>query len=102
MWNQYESAGERIARTTNTVEGWHRGIQSLLMCSHPTLWLLIEGLDKDCRKQKAACLQGIPGVHDGSVKKYRNLLQKVKRTVHEYGRTEVLTYLREIAHLSHA
>lgn len=100
-WNQYESAGDGIARTTNIVEGWHHGIQSLFMCSHPTLWLLMEGLDKDCQKQKAAFLQGTTGVQEGGVKKYRNLVQKVKRAVDGYGRTDVLTYLRAIAHLSH-
>ena len=41
LWNQFESAGDGIARTTNMVEGWHHGMQSLFMCSHPTLWLLL-------------------------------------------------------------
>jgi len=37
-WNQFEAAGEGIARTTNIVEGWHNALQALFMCSHPTLW----------------------------------------------------------------
>ena len=101
MWNQYESAGDGIARTTNIVEGWHHGIQSLFMCSHPTLWLLMEGLEKDCQKQKATFLQGATGVEERGVKKYRQLVEKVKRAVEGYGRMEVLIYLRAIAHLSH-
>ena len=28
MWNQYDAAGEGLARTTNSVEGWHYGLQA--------------------------------------------------------------------------
>ena len=34
-------------------------------------------------------------------KKYRNLNDRVQRTVNAYGQSEVLLYLRAIAHLSH-
>jgi len=70
LWNQYAAAGDGIARTTNIVEGWHYGMQSLFMCNHPNLWLLLEGLQKDCQKQKAAFLQGVTGVQEVSVKRY--------------------------------
>ena len=68
LWNQYESAGDGISGITNIVEGWHHGIQSLFMCDHPTLWLLIEGLQKDSRKQQAAFLQGLAGMEEVGVK----------------------------------
>ena len=28
MWNQYDAAGEGVARTTNSVEGWRFGLQA--------------------------------------------------------------------------
>ena len=37
------------ARTTNAVEAWHRGVQSLLGEIHPTIWKLINGLIR-CQK----------------------------------------------------
>jgi hypothetical protein len=101
MWNQYESAGDGIARTTNIVEGWHHGIQSLFMCTHPSLWLMIEGLEKDSQKQKAAFMQATTGAQEIGVKKYRDLVERVRRAVGGYGETNVLLYLRAIAHLSH-
>jgi hypothetical protein len=101
IWNQYDGAGDGIARTTNIVEGWHHGIQSLFMCSHPSMWLLVEGLEKDCQKQKAAFMQGATGMQEIGVKKYRDLVGRVRRTVAGYGRTNVVMYLRAIAHLSH-
>ena len=28
IWNQYDATGEGVARTTNSVEGWHYGLQA--------------------------------------------------------------------------
>jgi len=36
-WNHFETASEGIARTTNSIEVWHYGIQALFQCLHPTL-----------------------------------------------------------------
>jgi len=41
-----------ITRTTNSVEGWHYGIQSLFLCHHPTVWTFMTGLKKDMQMQK--------------------------------------------------
>ncbi|KII63308.1 hypothetical protein RF11_04991 [Thelohanellus kitauei] len=88
-WNKFESATEGIARTTNAVEGWHCGLQSLFMCSHPTMWTLFEGLKKDSCKQKTIYLQTTSGVEHHSSKKYRELQAKVLRAVTNYGRTNL-------------
>ena len=66
-----------------------------------SMWLLVEGLEKDCQKQKAAFLQGVTGIQEIGVKNYRNLVGRVRRAVAGYGSTDVLMYLRAIAHLSH-
>jgi hypothetical protein len=101
-WNQLAAAGDGIALTTNIVEGWHHGIQSLFMCSHPSMWNFFEGLNKDCRKQVASFLQATTGVQHVGSKRYRDLIARVARAVNGYGETDVLTYLRAIAHLSHS
>ena len=101
-WNQTESAAHGIARTNNICEGWHHALQSLLQCNHPTMWTFIVGLQNDCSKQKASFLQGVTGVEQTGQKKYRDLRERVKRAVGTYGQTEVLIYLRAIAHLSYA
>lgn len=101
MWNKFDASIEGIARTTNAVEGWHCGLQSLFMCSHPTMWTFLEGMKKESCKQKAVYLQTTSGVEHHASKKYRDLQAKVHRAVANYGRTNVLTYLRCLAHLSH-
>ena len=49
--NHFDSASEGIAKTTNSVEGWHYGLQALFQCHHPTLWTFIKGLEKDMQMQ---------------------------------------------------
>jgi FLYWCH zinc finger domain/MULE transposase domain len=101
LWNKFEAAGEGIARTTNIVEGWHCGLQSLLMCAHPTMWVFLDGVEKDCAKNKATMLQAAAGATQVSKKPYRELRARVANAVAGYGQSNTLTYLRAIAHLSH-
>jgi len=46
-------------------------------------------------------MQGVAGMEHTRKKKYRNLNDRVQMTVSAYGQSEVLLYLRAIAHLSH-
>jgi hypothetical protein len=101
-WNQYESALDGIARTTNSVEGWHYSLQSLFLCQHPTMWTFLQGLERDSSLNKAAYLQTTTGVAHPVKKRYRDLKDKATRAVMAYGESDILTYLRAIAHLSHA
>ena len=100
-WNQHQAAGDGIARTTNAVEGWHYGLQTLFQCHHPTLWKFLDGISKDMQNQKATFLQGLTGVQQIQRKKYRELKERVARAVGLYLATDVLQYLRAMAHLSH-
>ena len=99
-WNQMQAIGDGVARTNNICEGWHHSLQSLLQCSHPTMWRFLDGLHMDCTKQMTTFLQGVAGANHPAEKRYRILHEKVQRAVQTYGQTDVLTYLRAIAHLS--
>src|SRR5437870_2158201 len=101
-WNQLDAAAEGIARTNNISEGWHHGLQSLFQCHHPTMWRFLDGLQGDCVKQKASFLQGVTGVQQPGEKKYRSLRKRTQRAIATYGQTDILQFLRAIAHLSYA
>lgn len=101
-WNQRENAADGMARTNNSVEGWHYGLQALFQCTHPTLWKFLSGLMNDCALQKTYFLQGVSGVEQPAVRRYRVLSERVTRTIATYGQTDVLTYLRGLAFLSHS
>ena len=64
--------------------------------------VFLDGLKQDMNKQKALLLQGAAGATHPHRKRYRDLTARVSRAVAGYGRTEVLTFLRAIAHLSHS
>jgi len=102
VWNQHTAAAQGIARTTNTCEGWHHGVQSLFQCSHPTMWKFLEGIRQDSAVQVASFLQASAGSYRATERRYRILKEKVQRAVATYGLTDTLTYLRSLAHLSYA
>ena len=45
--NHFNSALIEDPRTTNSAEGSHNALRSLLTCSHPTVWKLFDSLRKD-------------------------------------------------------
>ena len=62
LWNQFEAAGEGVARKTNSVEGWHYGLQASFTGSQPNVWLLLRNLEKDSKMQKFKYLQETTGI----------------------------------------
>ena len=68
-WNQHAAESDGIARSTNSVEGWHHGLQSLFQCHHPTVWTFMSGIQRDIQRQKALFLQATTGVSHPSAKK---------------------------------
>ncbi|CAB4069084.1 unnamed protein product [Lepeophtheirus salmonis] len=43
-WNQYDACHAGIPRSSNVLEGWHHGFQSLFNCAEPTIWKLMDGI----------------------------------------------------------
>ena len=100
-WNHLDSASEGIARTTNSVEGWHYGLQALFQCHHPTLWIFIKGLEKDMQMQNATILQGVSGLQPFVPNRYQLVKLRVANAIARYWHSEILVNLRGIAYLSH-
>ena len=47
LWNCHDVTLRGESRTNNLCESWNRSFQSLVGCSHPTIWRLIDSLRKD-------------------------------------------------------
>lgn len=101
-WNKRDSAVEGISRTTNICEGWHNSLQSLLLCSHPSMWTFFDGIKKETAMQTASFLQAAAGSQRAPKKRYTDLKERVIRAMENYGRCDRLTFLRAMAHLSWA
>ena len=61
MWNQLDAAGGRLAQTTNSVEGWHYGLQAYFGGSTLNVWLLLRNMEKDSKVQKFEYVQETAG-----------------------------------------
>lgn len=101
-WNKRDHALDGIARTTNVSEGWHNALQAIFLSNHPSMWYFFDGLLKDMGLQTASFLQGVSGSQRPAKKAYIKLRERVQRAVDSYGRSDRVTFLRAITHLSHS
>jgi len=46
-WNQHTAGSNGIACSSNNVEGWHHGLQSLFQCHQTTVWTFISGIHRN-------------------------------------------------------
>jgi len=82
LWNMYDRVVTDRARTTNAVEAWHRGIQSLLSEIHPTVWKFINRLRR-YQKLKDAEIEGLIAGRNATQKRpaYECLNKRIKNIV---------------------
>ncbi|CAF3806026.1 unnamed protein product [Rotaria socialis] len=47
LWNMHQRTTDRLMRTNNSAEAWHRCLSSIMQCQHPTLWSFINNLKNE-------------------------------------------------------
>ena len=97
LWNQFEAAGEGVARTTNSVEGWHYGLQAYFTGSQPNVWLLLRNLEKDSKMQNFKYLQETTGVVCSKRPRYEKIKKQMQVIQSGYNFENVLPHLRAVA-----
>ncbi|XP_053148756.1 uncharacterized protein LOC128343547 isoform X2 [Hemicordylus capensis] len=100
IWNHHDAALEQSPKTTNCCEGFHKALNSLCHCSHPSVWSLFDGLQRDlaCHKLTLATVQA--GRLAVKKRKYEALHDMVTTSVQQYEQVEdKLNYLRTLANL---
>ena len=95
--NQFEAAGEGVARTTNSVEGWHYGLQAYFTGSQPNVWLLLRNLEKDSKMQKFEYLQETTGIVCSKRPRYEKIKKQMQVIQSGYTFENVLPHLRAVA-----
>ena len=101
LWNHYQNAVCGLARTTNAVEGWHLGVTALFQGSHPSIHTFLEKIQLDSYNQKFNILKASSGIINLSRKKYRDLNEKVQQITSSYTDSNLLSYIRSLAHLTY-
>ena len=92
-----EAAGEGVARTTNSVEGWHYGLQAYFTGSQPNVWLLLRNLDNDSKMQKFKYLQETTGIVCSKRPRYEKIKEQMQVVQSGYTFENVWPHLRAVA-----
>ena len=95
MWNVYFRTIDDLPRTNNALEGFHRGIESMLQMSNPDIWKFIEAIQRQQSLQSFSFAQMQLGkkVH---TRKEDNF-GRIKRIVCSAANYKELDYLKAIA-----
>ena len=97
IWNQYDAAGEGVARTTNSVEGWHYGLQAYFSGSTPNIWLLLRNLENDSKMQKFKYVQETAGLLCSKRPRYEKITKQMQNIRSTYEFENAVPYLRAVA-----
>ena len=101
MWNHFEDPANNVPRTTNAVEGYHNGLNSLFLSQHPSMWKLLDGLIKDIALQQKVNADNMAANNPPARQKYKVLSERLAAKVRTYPASlDKLAYLRAVAHIS--
>jgi hypothetical protein len=97
LWNVNQRVADALPRTNNSVEGWHCGFQSSLQCAHPTLWKLIDQLQRENELQKLTVVQLLSGQAYKPKRTYRITEERISNVVADYGNRTFVEFLKCVA-----
>ena len=98
IWNVYDRVIDGLPRTTNAVEGWHNGFQSVSQ-SHANIWTFLSCLKKENATMHFKIAQDLAGVHAApQTRVYRQLNEIIANIVRDYANRNAIDYLRAISY----
>ena len=99
IWNSVERTTEGLPRTTNSLEGWHRGFEQRLAIKHPSVCKLVAKLRKDQSDWELTIEMVMSGVElRKQKKKYQKLNARISSLVDKYNAYTTVDFLRAVAH----
>lgn len=100
LWNNFEDSIVCASKTTNCMEGFHNSIRSMILCAHPTVWTLFNGLKRDMAVHRLTMQNAEVQNLERPRNKYINLANKLAAKVSGYrNEADKLRYLRAVAHM---
>ncbi len=98
LWNCYDSVTYGLAKTNNSVEGWHRRFHSLVAADHPSIWKFINGLKKEQNLNEVQINKYISGEDPQESRLlYRERAKNLENIVNSYDKNNLEFYLTGIA-----
>ena len=99
IWNSVERTTEGLPRTTNSLEGWHRGFEQRLAIKHPSVCKLVAKLRKEQSDWELTIEMVMSGVElRKQKKKYQKLNARISSLVDKYNAYTTVDFLRAVAH----
>jgi hypothetical protein len=100
MWNIWDRTTEGHARTNNAIEGWHRGLESTLGMTRPTLWKFLDAMRIKFRYQQQELAQVAAGnYHHAQRAEWQRLTHRLQVICRRYNNppSPVIEHLQSIA-----
>ncbi|XP_029848582.2 uncharacterized protein LOC115330735 [Ixodes scapularis] len=97
LWNHHATVLRGDAKTTNSVEAWHRGFQTHVQCHQPSLWKFLAVLQKEDALNLHRLERVIMGVEEKSAKKYRESASRLQTLAARFARAGIIGYLKGVA-----
>lgn len=97
LWNCYQSIIDGVAKTNNSVEGWHRGFLELVGVHHPPIFKFIGFLKREQSLNEAKIEQHLADQAPPlGRRRYRKCAERIERIVNE--NRDLFDYLCGRAH----
>ena len=98
LWNMFHRTFNEIARTNNSIEGWHWSFQDTVEASHPSFWKFMEKLIQKQCLHRVNLLQVLGGHAAPPVRRqYFDANQRLIRILDNFPNLDAMQYLRRIA-----
>ncbi|CAF1550208.1 unnamed protein product [Rotaria sordida] len=78
LWNMHYRTINDLMRTNNQAEAWHRRLNSVIQCEHPSLWIFIQSLQKEENYIRCQIVKLDAGDKSFRNKKYLDYSQRLK------------------------
>ncbi|CAF1227763.1 unnamed protein product [Rotaria sordida] len=78
LWNMHYRTINDLMRTNNQAEAWHRRLNFVIQCEHPSLWIFIQSLQKEENYIRCQIVKLDAGDKSFRNKKYLDYSQRLK------------------------
>ncbi|CAF1012754.1 unnamed protein product [Rotaria sordida] len=84
-------------RTNNAAEAYHRRIESIFQCAHPTLWVFLQKLIDEENATRAGSIQIRAGQHPKTKKNSEHFEKRLINLISNLHQ-DILTQINSLAH----
>ena len=97
-WNMHNRVAAELARTNNSIEGWHSGMNSSIPYTHPAIWKFIRHLIAEDTLQRFNYTLAVRGEVPRRKQEYIRVDRNIQNLMARYHQIPQIEFIRGIAH----